>query len=636
MPARNPLFKRPSTRDRPKTGATSDWVWYCSNCNTGPLNTSIDEACLTCRHWRCEACLSEQVRTYDSIEPKAETEELAPVREPVLIASTELDDGTIPALASPAGSEFDLADAKVPENEAKPLKDFDPPANTLKHTPLMMGDSVGFKGGKHAATLGPLLRFEGKLYWLVMAHVFDGAFIGENIPDDVKLVHPCEIDCPPGVEPTEIGTLKYWSGPLYSTHRSSYYLRTFFSQVPIDHCAVITDWALCQAYGDGLAEANSLRYVPEDRVDEVACSHIRSFFLQDPKSRVVKVTGRSSGLRYAIVSETLAAVEQNITTHEVYIQNAPGWPGMMTRDGWNSGGTGIPGDAGACVIDDETEALLGIVWGRNTYDGDTSMERITYFTSICDILDDIYEKCPDLGLASIAGGDSYRPDRQTGPQLDEAESDVDKVFSHMESISSQSSAQGVETQAFRETLATLFVERSGLVVIFKARMRFDGIEGKELANESRHALRDLGKGLDQDSKTMEQKARSRRIKRDAGYIADSVWRTCDPDFAGHRLEVEKLTWSGEDQRRYFMSLLQKGKSKNEHLSAPDMIPEVKSHIDNDDENEANFELEQERKLERQLSEKIEELENFILESEHLVILKTSSELFWSKTRSREG
>ncbi|TDZ29367.1 hypothetical protein C8035_v011238 [Colletotrichum spinosum] len=39
------------------------WVWYCENCNTGPLNCSIDIHCTNplCRHTRCVGCTTEQV-----------------------------------------------------------------------------------------------------------------------------------------------------------------------------------------------------------------------------------------------------------------------------------------------------------------------------------------------------------------------------------------------------------------------------------------------------------------------------------------------------------------------------------------------------------------------------------------------
>ncbi|KAF0321347.1 hypothetical protein GQ607_011350 [Colletotrichum asianum] len=48
--------KRPS-----KPAVTYTWVWYCSNCSTGPLNASTDSACPSCQHWRCEYCSVQQV-----------------------------------------------------------------------------------------------------------------------------------------------------------------------------------------------------------------------------------------------------------------------------------------------------------------------------------------------------------------------------------------------------------------------------------------------------------------------------------------------------------------------------------------------------------------------------------------------
>ncbi|KAH8673445.1 hypothetical protein BX600DRAFT_455272 [Xylariales sp. PMI_506] len=55
---------------------------------------------------------------------------------------------------------------------------------------------------------------------------------------------------------------------------------------------------------------------------------------------------------------------------------------------------GIPGDSGAGIIDMGTDRLIGQLWGRNKYKGDPSESRLTYFTSIVKIFDDIQRRFP--------------------------------------------------------------------------------------------------------------------------------------------------------------------------------------------------------------------------------------------------
>ncbi|KAL0937903.1 uncharacterized protein CTRU02_207634 [Colletotrichum truncatum] len=51
-----------SSSRRNKPAVTTTWIWYCSNCRTGPYNTSTDQACPSCYHWRCHDCDVQQVQ----------------------------------------------------------------------------------------------------------------------------------------------------------------------------------------------------------------------------------------------------------------------------------------------------------------------------------------------------------------------------------------------------------------------------------------------------------------------------------------------------------------------------------------------------------------------------------------------
>lgn len=52
----------------------------------------------------------------------------------------------------------------------------------------------------------------------------------------------------------------------------------------------------------------------------------------------------------------------------------------------------MSGDSGAAIIDSEIDAVCGQLWGRNMYEKSQSGPRITYFTPIADVFDDIQEK----------------------------------------------------------------------------------------------------------------------------------------------------------------------------------------------------------------------------------------------------
>ena len=62
------------------------------------------------------------------------------------------------------------------------------------------------------------------------------------------------------------------------------------------------------------------------------------------------------------------------------------------EEGWIESGIGISGDSGAAILDQETDHLYGHLWGRNEYRAGRSTPRVTYFTPIDDIFDDIEEK----------------------------------------------------------------------------------------------------------------------------------------------------------------------------------------------------------------------------------------------------
>ncbi|KAF4878113.1 hypothetical protein CGCSCA1_v002894 [Colletotrichum siamense] len=157
--------------------------------------------------------------------------------------------------------------------------------------------------------------------------------------------------------------------------------------------------------------------------------------------------------------------------------------------------------------------------------------------------------------------------------------------------------------------------------IFSVCLQPGGIGGELMATELRRALRFMGAALSLESKSREEKACSRRIRRDARFIADSVRRTCDPEFAGRRLNIDRAPLSLEDRRQKITNMLQPGQGPKEtsqlfHTAeADDSDPEDDDQVDIDG-------AEQER-LDREVLQRIRELENFILGSEHMQALKSN-------------
>ncbi|KAF4818557.1 hypothetical protein CGCTS75_v011972 [Colletotrichum tropicale] len=395
---------------------------------------------------------------------------------------------------------------------------------------------------------------------------------------------------------------------------------------------------------------------------------------------------------------------------------------MLPTPVWNTAGTGVPGDSGAAIVEDLSGELMGVAWGRNIYGGDQAARRITYFTSIFDILDDVYEKYPELGWANLPGGEVYNPqnpgwtsvntlppktfdlgqeteffDKKAHSRLSEVsashelksfdnrtvttdifeqqkgspqsiaqmqsptdtnaifpstahhspaaaqalqapdvettflgnededvieiDSDEESAFSDVQSLSSQSSIQAIEVKALREAITSLFLMKSGVIDIFETGLRVHGIGGETMTARLRRSLRTMGGALGLDSKTLEQKTCSRRIKRDAEYIANAFRQRCDPEYARRQLGIDKTPISKEDEAKFIMEMWQRSRAPNAPIWQPQKSAEHDSDSEDDDQFDPEFEQELKRELDREISQKREEVENFILNSEHLVILK---------------
>lgn len=282
-----------------------------------------------------------------------------------------------------------------------------------------MGDSVGIKGSgsvnDSTATLGPCLDVSGGAYWLVNFHPFLEAYqsfapvsVEHPSPQDRARCRSEDHRVLPEQGNFEIGHVKVTSGLNLKTTRISH--DPYWDDCDTDHPLVVTDWALVKAGASG-RNANMLRRLPAEARPNVMEPLVRAMSGGVAPGAAVVSSGRTSGYRRGQVCEVPAYVsgEANGTgkaTREWFVEEPP--PPWDDEEAWIRGGIGVEGDSGAAVVDAETNCLVGQLWGRNKYWGPGP--RLTFFTPVADILDDIQEKC---GL-------------QTRPQLPQHRDDADR------------------------------------------------------------------------------------------------------------------------------------------------------------------------------------------------------------------
>lgn len=263
-----------------------------------------------------------------------------------------------------------------------------------------MGDSIGIKGNgsfdDSTATLGPCLSIGGGSFWLGNFHPFLDAY---RCLTTVEVEHPSPQDrsgcigkahdaMAPG-DDFRVGNLQATSGLNLRTTRISHdpYWEDCCKEQPL----VVTDWALI-ASGTSTSAANILRRFPSENQPLFKETIVRTTSVITPGASVVS-SGRTSGHQRGQVCEIPAYVsgDENGTqkaTREWFVEEPFE---SDDEDAWIRGGIGVEGDSGAAIVDADSGALVGQLWGRNRYYGPGP--RHTFFTPIADIFDDIQEKC---------------------------------------------------------------------------------------------------------------------------------------------------------------------------------------------------------------------------------------------------
>ncbi|OHW94351.1 hypothetical protein CSPAE12_06974 [Colletotrichum incanum] len=260
-----------------------------------------------------------------------------------------------------------------------------------------MGDSIGIDGTEDfkesTSTLGPCLLVGGGSYWLANFHPFVEAY--QHL-SSVSVEHPSPSDrvrciderhdTMPDTDFT-IGRLTATSGIDLKTTRISHdpYWEDCDKEAPL----IVTDWILIASK---TRQANILRRFPSDTMPLLKEVPVKMTSTVVPGATVVS-TGRTSGQQRGQICETPAYVsaEENGTgkaTREWFVEEP--YP-FDDEESWIRGGIGVEGDSGAAIVDADTNALVGQLWGRNKYFG--AGPRLTFFTPIGDLFDDIQERC---------------------------------------------------------------------------------------------------------------------------------------------------------------------------------------------------------------------------------------------------
>lgn len=196
-------------------------------------------------------------------------------------------------------------------------------------------------------------------------------------------------------------------------------------------------------------------------------------------------------------------------------------------------------------------------------------------------------------------------------------SDNESIFSDIESNSSKSSVQGNELEALREFITALFTNDEDLEHAFILGLR--GIEGEAMTRLCARALRLMGKALRNDAAAIEQKYGAKRVRADSKYIAYSLRKRCDPEFAARRLNIDRPPKSAKDQEQHLLSMVQRMRSSHGGTSGRSR-DEADMEDDSDISDSEEVDTDADLKL---LLQKKREMEEFIMKSDHMKVFKES-------------
>ncbi|KAI0015474.1 hypothetical protein F4780DRAFT_763980 [Xylariomycetidae sp. FL0641] len=357
------------------------------------------------------------------------------------------------------------------------------PRNPFAYISPCMGDSIGASSRdpdeESTATLGPCVMVDGASFWLANFHPFVDALKDAS---SVTIEHPSPADRAQCADERHdalssnrldfrLGELAATSGYDLKTTRISHH--PYWNENEKEPPLVVTDWALVSA---ATRQANMLRKHPSATQRARQESIVTTVAAAEPESTVISA-GRTSGLQSGVVCETPAYISgtRNGTgkaSREWFVEEEP-FASEHDEDAWIRGGIGVPGDSGAAVVHRDTHALVGQLWGRNRYYGPGP--RVTYFTPMADVFDDIQERC---GQPSRPQLPQYRDEADRWP--------VYPVCRPCFDLREYLDGSGSSRRSSRESMLSLIGMHDGMRDDVDVDVDLDGASPSELATPKDH------------------------------------------------------------------------------------------------------------------------------------------------------
>ncbi|KAK3693627.1 hypothetical protein B0T22DRAFT_45581 [Podospora appendiculata] len=258
----------------------------------------------------------------------------------------------------------------------------------------MIGMSIGPVKVPDAASLGGLIRVGSEMYGMSAFHAFEDS----TKQGQLRVLHPARPDFlmnrfqDADAQTYSVGAVAMYAAPS-GTLRPSLTFRN--TDIPRQLTMVEMDWCLIGPVSKGknviaVPSFNTNRdvtvetHVPVEGNTEVYAMARTSGYSLGYTSDVPGLQRISGCLRREWTVRQYSPFK-----HPKDSRAVPPW---QTLKQWVTSGIGVPGDSGAWLIRRTDNALMGLIWGRNHNRGQPAERvRLTYFTPIIDILDDVRE-----------------------------------------------------------------------------------------------------------------------------------------------------------------------------------------------------------------------------------------------------
>ncbi|KAK4162041.1 hypothetical protein QBC43DRAFT_90615 [Cladorrhinum sp. PSN259] len=267
------------------------------------------------------------------------------------------------------------------------------PRNVTYRPNPVIGISIGPVHVPDAASLGGFVEVGQQVYAMSALHAFEDSIKRGHF----RVSHPAKPDLPmitpsdPEARSVHIGSVSMCT-PSGALRPSLTFRGTNFAP---ELTKVEMDWCLIGP----VAAGKNIVSVPSFKPDQ--CVTVEKTTAVEGNTEVYALA-RTSGYSLGFISDVpgLQRISGNLRREWTVRQYSPfkhpkdslNSAPWQTLKQWITSGIGVPGDSGAWLIRRADNALLGLVWGRNHDYGDPATQvRLTYFTPIVDIIDDVRE-----------------------------------------------------------------------------------------------------------------------------------------------------------------------------------------------------------------------------------------------------